>query len=351
MRSFDIHPELSKASTLPSWAYTSQERLDDEQKSTFTTTWQLVGKTQDLPELNTFFTTRVGEEPIVVTRSAQNQLHAFSNVCRHRAGPVARGCGKTTFLRCAYHAWVYNLNGSLARTPEFENVENFDIKEVTLPQWQLKTWGPLIFVSRNPLMPFEEWIGEIPFVRPEYSLNDIHFLMTKDYPVESNWKVYVDNYLEGYHIGPVHPKLAGELDYGRYEVKTYKWYSEQIAPARDTGVYYSQGSSPGAHYFWLFPNLMLNIYQGLVQTNLVIPAGPDKCVVRFEWYGFSNQISELKPRLGELIEFSDLIQAEDAQICRDVQKNLRSQDYDRGRFSVKRENGVHHFHRLLASQK
>jgi choline monooxygenase len=172
-----------------------------------------------------------------------------------------------------------------------------------------------------------------------------------DYEVACNWKAYVDNYLEGYHIPIVHPALFRELDYKAYRVETSRFSSRQHAPLRREGAVFAGGTdgADAALYYWVFPNLMLNLYPGNLQVNLVLPLGPERTLTRFEWY-----VEEpLEPPAAEAFErsvaLSEQVQREDTEICEAVQRGLRSATYRQGRYSVQRENGVHHFHGLLAA--
>jgi choline monooxygenase len=174
------------------------------------------------------------------------------------------------------------------------------------------------------------------------------------YSMNCNWKTYVDNYLEGYHLPSVHPGLNRELDYGSYEVEIHSAYVRQFSPIRrlPSGDV-SPRRYPGGcddlttDYFWIFPNWMLNCYPDNVSLNVVLPLAPDRSVVVFEWYLAEDLIGSETAR--RAVAFSDEIQAEDAAICETVQKNLASRSYSQGRYSAKREKGVHSFHRLYAN--
>lgn len=173
----------------------------------------------------------------------------------------------------------------------------------------------------------------------------------RDWTVECNWKVYVDNYLEGYHIPIVHPSLMKELDYARYVTETRRRYSLQHSPIRESGPGRLRRSAQEdeALYFWVYPNLMLNVYPDNFSTNLIVPLSPRRTLTVFEWFFPDPGRPSVQETVRQTIEFSDEIQREDIAICEAVQKGLESRTYDVGRFSVRRESGVHHFHRLYAS--
>jgi choline monooxygenase len=350
MTPFDVDPRLASASTLPARCYLEPDYLAAENENVFGRTWQLVGFEDDVSEQGSFFTAAVAGEPVLVVRGDDGVLRAMSNVCRHRAGPVASGTGSCRAFRCGYHGWGYGLDGRLLGTPEFEGVEDFRRENVALPPFRVETWLGLVFVNldagASPLAETLEDLADLPRRRP---LPGMRRARRKDWTVECNWKVYVDNYLEGYHIPIVHPSLFRELDYARYATETKRFHSIQHAPVRANAPGRIR-SDPGdeAEYFWIYPNLMLNVYPDNFSTNLIVPLGPDRTLTVFEWFFRDPDDSAVRKRIDDTIAFSDEIQLEDIGICEAVQRGLRSRTYDRGRFSVRRENGVHHFHRLYA---
>jgi choline monooxygenase len=352
---FRFEENLARATTLPSAWYVDSAVLDRERERVFGRTWQLVGDAGDVAGPGDFLATEVAGEPVVVARGEDGALRAFSNVCRHRAGPVACGRGRRPSLRCAYHGWTYGLDGRLLATPEFEGVLDFDRAAVRLPELRAATFGPLAFVNLDSTAPALALVlGEMAEETAGLGLERLRFHRRHDYEVACNWKVYVDNYLEGYHIPVAHPGLFREIDYAAYRVETREHHSRQHAPVRSASPeslyrrHLEAGREPGALYYWLFPNLMLNAYPDHVQANLVLPLAPERTLVRFDWLVPETSRPGLGPELEESFAFSDEVQREDVALCEAVQRGLRSRFYDRGRLSVKRENGVHHFHRLLA---
>ena len=354
---FPFDPNIARASTIPSRLYNDPVYLELERERIFAHTWQLVGRVDQVSESGQYFTADIGNDAIVILRDGPT-LRGFYNICLHRAGPVAYGCGKRHTLQCKYHGWTYTLDGSLLRAPEMEGVEDFRPNEMHLLPVRVATWGPFIIVNQDAnAPPLQDVWGEIPHQVQEFGcpIDQLRLSARRDYVIQCNWKVYVDNYLEGYHLPVVHPGLHKELDYDQYKVEPHRYFSIQHAPLRPVHAgartrRYDPNETDVAEavYVWLFPNVMMNVYMGQMQTNLVLPLAHDRTKVVFEW--FATDVPEnpaADARWSRLLEFSDEIQEEDIEICEVVQRNLRSRVYDRGRYSAARENGVHHFHSLL----
>lgn len=363
----DINPQLECAETLASRFYTDPAMLALEKERIFRRTWQWVGmlshpcgevngKPRTIADPETFFTVDVAGEPVLVCRDKAGTLRAFSNVCRHRAGPVGVGAGCKNVLRCAYHGWTYTLDGRLIGTPEVDGVEFFDRSTMGLVPLRCEVWEEFIFVNFDGRAPaLTEYLGRIPEQARGFSFKGLQLVERRDYHINCNWKVYVDNYLEGYHIPIAHPGLMKEIDYAQYRTDTFRFYSQQFAPIRamkpeEAGArFYPPGTGANeALYFWIVPNLMLNIYPDNVSVNLVVPLSPDRTLTIFEWYFHRKEQEHIQDRIRKAVDFSEQVQQEDIGICESVQRGLQSALYDRGRYSVRRENGVHHFHMLLS---
>ncbi len=362
----DVHNQIESAHTLASNFYTDPAILDAEKARIFRKTWQLVGTLntpcgdingvrRTISDPETFFTADVIEEPVVVVRDKSGALRAFSNVCRHRAGPIAQASGCKNVLRCGYHGWTYALDGRLIGTPDIDGVEFFDRSAMGMSPLRCETWEQLIFVNFDlNAEPLSAYLGKIPEQARGFQFKGLQFAERRDYVIDCNWKVYVDNYLEGYHIPIAHPGLMREIDYSQYRTDTYRYCSQQFAPIRarkpeDAGerFYAPVSGLQEALYFWIFPNLMLNIYPDNLSTNVIVPLSHEKTLTIFEWFFHDAHSEKVRERIQRAIAFSDEVQQEDIELCKSVQRGLQSSTYDRGRYSVKRENGVHHFHMLL----
>jgi choline monooxygenase len=362
----DMHEQIECAQTIASRFYTDPAVLEIEKSRIFQRTWQLVGTLHQpcgevhgikrtISDPESFFTADVIGEPVIVVRDKQGKLRAFSNVCRHRAGPIALGSGCKNVLRCQYHGWTYTLDGRLIGTPDVDGVEFFDRGTMGMVPLACETWGQFIYVNFDlHAEPLSAYLGKIPEQARGFQFDGLEFAERREYVIDCNWKVYVDNYLEGYHIPIAHPGLMKEIDYAHYRTDTYRYYSQQFAPLRamkpeDAGErLYAPGTGlPDALYFWIFPNLMLNIYPDNIQTNVIVPLAYEKTLTIFEWFFHDVGSQQVRERIAKAIAFSEEVQKEDVGLCEHVQRGLRSSSYDRGRYSVKRENGVHHFHMLL----
>ncbi|MEP6766534.1 MAG: SRPBCC family protein, partial [Gemmatimonadaceae bacterium] len=324
---FPFDPRIEHASTIPARLYNDPVYLELERERVFAHSWQLVGRAEQVAEHGQYFTAEVGNDSIVVLRDKET-LRAFHNVCLHRAGPVAQGCGKRNTLQCRYHGWTYSLSGGLLRAPEMENTASFKPEEMHLRAVAIATWGPLVFANIDgKAPPLSEVFEDIPARVAGFGCETMRYVSSKQWDIACNWKVYVDNYLEGYHLPMVHPGLHKELDYDNYKVEPHRYFSVQHAPLRPvTDASGERQYDPAkaavgeAVYVWLFPNTMLNIYLGQMQTNVVIPLSHDRTRVIFDWYTNTPPLSEEeRAEWARLTCFSDTIQDDDIEICEAVQ--------------------------------
>jgi choline monooxygenase len=349
--SFDPDLPLERAHTIPALWYSDPAVHAAECRSVFGGTWQAVGRTDQVAEAGQFFTADLAGEPLVVVRGEDGELRAFFNVCRHRAARVMPDAeGRATRLRCRYHGWTYDLCGRLRGTPEFDGVADFRREDNGLPPVAVAVWGPLVWVHLGASPePLAQYLAPLPEVR----LNLLGFVARREYRLACNWKVFVDNYLDGgYHVNTVHPGLAGVLDYSRYRTEIAGNTAVQISPIQSSEDSAVSGVRAGenAYYWWVYPNFMLNLYEGVMDTNLVLPLGTDACRVVFDFYFAQTEGPAAKAFIARSIEVAHQIQLEDVGICEEVQRGLKSRSFDAGRFSVKREAAGYHFHRLLARQ-
>ena len=344
---------LERASTIPAPWYRDTRIAELERSSVFSKTWQVAGRLDQLRTNGEFFTADLAGEPIVVVRGEDGKLRAFYNVCRHHAAAVVtepHGCAKR--FRCPYHGWTYAIDGALKGMVEFDGVCNFDRAANGLVPIRLDTWENFVFVNLDGrAAPLRDFLGSVPkLVAPLELTSKLHYFDRRIYTLNCNWKVYVDNYLDGgYHVPHAHKGLASVIEYTHYTIENFERACLQSSPLSS-----GANSTPGvaatrqgrAVYLWLYPNFMINAYEGVMDTNLVLPLAVDKCAVVFDYY-FADITPAAEAHNRESIAVSEKVQDEDVAICDSVQRGLGSRAYVAGRLSVRREAGEHLFHRLL----
>jgi choline monooxygenase len=335
---------LARATALAAEHYLGQESLERDFQRVFSRNWQLVGHAAQLRDPGDHVVASIGRVPVLVVRHPEEGLVALANVCRHRAGPIATCNGRgARALHCRYHGWTYDLGGQLRHAPEMGGAEDFDPSPIRLPRFRAAAWQGLVFVSLDAhTPPLEEAYAGIAERISPIDLAPMEFARRDTYDIACNWKVYVDNYLEGYHVPYIHPGLAKVVDYAVYHTELSPWHSLQTSPLRNNDGIYGDGD---VFYYFVYPNVMLNIMPGRLQVNRILPNGPDRCVVEFDYYYAPDDAARARAERDR--EFSEEIQQEDIDICEAVQRGLASGTYDSGRLCPKREAGVWHFHELL----
>jgi choline monooxygenase len=299
----------------------------------------------------------VASEPYVIVRGEDGVLRAFYNVCRHHAAAVMVGEGNAESMMCPYHGWTYALDGALRSAPELGGVRDFDRECFGLKPMKVDQWGPFVFINMGDRpRPLEADLTELRSRLHNMHLTGLRFVKRVSYTIKCNWKVYVDNYLDGgYHVAYLHKGLAGQLDLDSYETEIFERYSIQSgagakanSEVAGSGSDFAERIGERVLYAWIYPNLMINRYGPMMDTNWVLPRGNDETEVVFDYYFIESQGGR-KNFVSRSLDASDVVQKEDVDICESVQRGLESSSYEKGRYSVKREAGEYHFHRLLAA--
>jgi choline monooxygenase len=335
---------LEDAHALPAEFYRSSAWHEYELATVFADSWQLAAHSALLAGAGDHVVCEIAGRPLIIVRGEDGQLRGFDNVCRHRAGPLALCNGRAArALQCRYHGWTYALDGQLKAANEMQGARDFHVDTIRLSSVRVHEWEGLVFVALSTAAPpFSEVYQGIRERIGPHPLGALRHHLRIDYEVACNWKVYVDNYLEGYHLPFVHPDLTRVVDYRAYETELSDWYSLQHSPIRDAEGPYGAGH---AWYYFVYPNTMLNIVPGRLQTNRVVPLGRERCRVEFEF--FYAEEAGVEARIRSDQDFTEQIQREDMGICEHVQSGLMSGAYQAGRLCPGREAGVWHFQNLL----
>jgi choline monooxygenase len=353
IESYNPNAPLAEASTIPAPWYVDSRIMDLERRGVFARSWQMAGRADQVREPGQYITCELAGEPLVIVRGKDQTLRGFFNVCRHHAAAVmTEPEGRAQSLRCPYHGWTYTLEGELKGTPDFSGVCNFDRAANGLVPVETSVWEKWVFVKLDESAPsLEEFLGRdlVEQVRP-LKLENLHWMERRHYTFDCNWKVFVDNYLDGgYHIPYLHKGLDSVLDYSKYAIENGERFCLQWSPMVAEGVEAQTGEvrkGDRALYYWIYPNFMINWYEGVMDTNIVRPCGVDRTEVIFDFY-FPCVSPEARARNTASINVGQRIQDEDVAICKSVQRGLASRAYLAGRLSVRREAGEHLFHKLL----
>ena len=357
LNAFDADLPIEEAWLPPSSWYTDESVYVIERRTVFHNNWLIAARTDQVRKPGDFAAGFMAGEPYVVVRGEDGVLRAFFNVCRHHAAAVMLGEGCTDVMECPYHGWRYGLDGRLLSAPELGGVRDFDREAFGMVPMNVREWGPLVFISMGKQPA--QWsadLAELGRRLDKMNWAGLHFAERRSYTLECNWKVFVDNYLDGgYHVSCLHRGLAGQLDLDTYKTEIFDRYSVQSVAgrggsggaARPRATDFRERIGYGALYAWIYPNLMINRYGPMMDLNWVLPRGHNQTEVIFDYFFSEVDGRAARDFMTDSLAASDLVQQEDVGVCESVQRGLQSSSYDRGRYSVKREMGEHHFHSLL----
>ncbi|OCH97606.1 choline monooxygenase [Legionella jamestowniensis] len=355
MKSLFVDPDIEKASTIPSEFYTSLDWYEHAKEKIFAQTWQFCLSTEALRLSGQLVPSTLLpgflDEPLLFVRDEENLLHCFSNVCTHRGNLLVDAPCTGNKIKCAYHGRRFSLCGQFLHMPEFEKTENFPSEKDNLPRIPFDCLDPFIFASLSPRIPFHDVFAEIkerlfwfPMEKMRLDSN-----RSREYLVKAHWALYCENYLEALHIPFVHHSLRKVIDCSTYTTELYRYCNLQLALANHgeesfnlPGDAQDYGKQVAAYYYWIFPNTMLNFYPWGCSVNVVKPLGPELTKVSFLTYVL-DETKLGKGAGGDL----DKVEREDEAVVESVQRGIRSRFYDTGRFSPTKEQGTHHFQRLL----
>jgi choline monooxygenase len=344
---------LADGRTLPFDWYSDPAALRLERERIFRRTWQYAGRADQIAEPGSFFTADAGGIPIVVVRDQEGIVRAFVNVCRHRGSLVCEGEGRRETLQCPYHAWTYDLDGSLRAAPRADREPGFEREQLALMPVLVDTWGPFVFVNPDvEAAPLTDTLGELPelVASSGLDLDGLRFLERSSSEYEANWKVCCENYLECYHCQVAHPDFSKVVDVSvdAYVLEASRYFSSQYGPVRSAwkGDFDPRGPIERGQFHFVWPNLTINIMPGHPNLSIgpVIPTGPEH-TARFLDYFVGPDVEEAWIR--EMLEFDAQVGSEDTVLVERVQRGVRGGGLDHGRLMLESERLIAHFQGLL----
>lgn len=354
---------VEKAVTPPvSWYFDNQFYEKVEKQQTFRR-WLNVGSAHALKEDGDYIAMTVFDQPIVVVKSPKG-FNAFYNVCRHHAAQICdEGVGslgsnpQTCRFVCPYHGWEYNIDGRLTKAVQMKGSEGFSAKEFGLHPLPVQIVGPWIYVNFNPNKNnnIHEDLPDLFELTNMLHVTESHELVyytSRSYTIDCNWKVFIDNYLDGgYHVPIAHKDLTTNLDMKKYQRKSSQNFFIQTCGTTSSSSEVNDRISGGksgstVHYIYQYPNTAINRYGKWMDTNVVWPLGPNRCIVHFDWFVHPSLLDD-QEGLEKAIAASDKVQMEDVWLSERVQKGIKSFGYDVGRYSPHYEGGMYEFHQRL----
>lgn len=316
--------------TLPARCYTDPETWAHERTRIFAASWQVLTHEDRLRAPGETLATTLAGWPLLLVRGEDGVLRGFHNVCRHRAGPLCWDgtTERNTTLQCRYHGWTYGLDGALLRAPGFGGAPG----ATQLIPFAVRVWRGLVFacLAEDP-PPLDETLRALEAAG--LGFEGYTFDRVVLHPLACDWKTYVENYLEGYHISMVHPALAEEVDVAAYRVRVDRPLVIHEVPSRDP-------TTPTQGFWaWMWPNLALNLYRGGMNLERVLPDGAGRCNIEYT-YLFRHPAEPDAPSPERTIATSALLTAEDRHIVEAVQRNLAAGVYRTGTLSPRHEGGI-----------
>jgi choline monooxygenase len=357
MSLFFVDENIAKAKTIDTLFYRDEKLFQEIKEKLFASSWQFIGSEELVKDNGDVYPFLLLEnyldEPLMLTRQKNGAVTLLSNVCTHRGNIVAEKPCKANNLRCKYHGRLFHLDGKFISMPEFKEVENFPTVADDLKNLPFLKWGKWLFVSLNNKMPADFFLKDMIERVGWLPVDDFvfHPELSRDFKVKANWALYCENYLEGFHIPFVHAGLNSVIDFGNYTTELFKYSNLQVGIAKDDDDCFDlpvnspdYGKKIAAYYFFVFPNMMFNFYPWGLSVNVVKPINISESKVSF--YTYILDKSKYNSGAGSNL---DTVEFEDEEVVENVQKGIRSRFYEHGRYSVTREQGTHHFHRIIAS--
>ncbi|MDX2220617.1 MAG: aromatic ring-hydroxylating dioxygenase subunit alpha [Burkholderiales bacterium] len=350
---YAIDADITRAATLDARFYADTSAWEACRSRIFARSWQWLGDTHDVREPESLSPRDLlpgfVDEPLLLSRDKSGELRCLSNVCTHRGNILVKSACRSAEIRCGYHSRRFALDGRMTFMPEFAAAKDFpraadDLASPAFAEWRGQAFANL---DRDALLPpvfaaIDAQLGSLPvadFLPDPAS--------SQDFEVAAHWALYVENYLEGFHIPYVHGGLNAVIDYGSYRTECMPGAVLQIGHARTGEPAFDradEGKPVAALYWWLFPNLMLNFYPWGLSVNRVVPLALTRTRVEFRSYVWKPELRTRGAGSG-----LDRVESEDEAVVEAVQRGVRSRLYPGGRYSPTRESGVHHFHRLLVA--
>jgi Rieske 2Fe-2S family protein len=369
----DVRKPVAEAHLLPARVFHDPAVFDFEQDRWFARTWLCVGRDEDVAAPGTYLLARAATESVIILRGRDGVVRAFNNVCRHRGSTLlddpadgAGNPGRIVRIQCPYHAWIYDLDGTLKRAPHTDEIEDFVAADQGLFPVRLETWAGFLFINLDPAAEsLSSYLADLPAAVAHYPIESLRRGRRIEYDVAANWKVIGENYSECYHCPGVHPQLnrLSPYDRGQNLESSGPWSGGWMELIDDADTMSVDGASHGrpalpgigdenlrrVYYVVLWPNLLLSLHPDYVMTHQVWPVDAERSRVVCDWLFDPATMARPDFDPSDAVDFWDLTNRQDWQVCERQQEGTRSRAYVPGRYSLM-EDMVHAFDLMVADR-
>ncbi|MCA8967044.1 MAG: aromatic ring-hydroxylating dioxygenase subunit alpha [Planctomycetes bacterium] len=311
-----------------------------ERERLFAHAWQMLGPASQVAAPGAYVAAELGGHKVLVRRGADGVLHAFRNVCRHRGAPLlAEGAGTCDRLRCPYHHWLYDDDGSLRAAPAFGEADDFRFEDWPLAAIHVETWRGLLFVAVDPVETLVEQLGDTVAELADEPIERYTATDAAQLDFDANWKIYTDNFVEGYHIPGIHPRFFAAIRFNEFETTAHDGLVRMTAPPRE-GLFYR------GKWLWMWPNWSLSLFNGGMNTSRIDPLSHERTRLHYHFY-FADTSEAARPERERTVAANLDVVREDFAICLGTHRNYETGGYTRGPLSPRHEQGVAYFQRRL----
>ncbi len=362
-----VRRPTTEAHMLPPRVFHDPIVLAYEREAWFADEWVCVGREEDFPQAGSYHLVRVAGQRLVVIRGRDGQIRAFHNLCRHRGATLlTEPCGTLVRFQCPYHAWIYDLEGRLRQPRHTDTLIDFDLAENGLIPVALDSWQGFIFLNlRGEAPPLLTYLADMPAFFARYDLAGLRRARQIDYDVRANWKIIIENYSECYHCPGVHPQLNQITPYnlGEWIPSTGPWSGSWMEVVGDYETLSTDGATHGrafvpgtsaedhkrVYYFELWPNMLISLHPDYLMVHRVWPVEPGRTAITCEWLFAQEAIAQPGFDPSDAVDFWDLTNRQDWEVCELQQEGTGSAAYTPGRYSAI-ESGVHAFDLMVADR-
>lgn len=313
--------------------YTDPAVFERECAAIFRSSWQLIGPVSRLSEPGDYVAIEIAGAKIVAVCGKDGVLRAFRNVCRHRGARLfEEGEGRCNVIRCQYHNWVYDLDGSLRQAPWFGEDADFNMDEWPLEPISIEPWRGLAFVAIDPSVTLEKQLGATVPELADEPIEEFRAVAERRMVFDANWKIYTDNFVEGYHIPGIHPGFFQAIEFEHFETTAHDNLVRMTAPPRE-GLFYK------GKWLWMWPNWTLSLFDGGMNTSRINPVSESRTELIYHFY-FADTSYEKRAHREDTIARNLAVVEEDFGICTETHKNYATGGYRPGPLSPRHEQGV-----------